>query len=533
MLLILLTAALAAPPPEAAAAEPTEGVQPTHPPPDDGFTFLGFYQARANRTNVITTNPFLDGQVVGALGGTNGAWVYEPGKTDLDGDGEPDPDAGPTTSVEQRLNGFFTYAPPILDGRAAVTAGFEVDFSFGDQAYSVGGNTGGGYGADQVNLQTRRLYTTFKPRLGPDHTGSVVLGLQFVADGVYDPAAAVPDDLFRAGGGLKFFGSEAAGLSVYGRLRNGFGDVLRYRLGSYTLVENGMSLSDDGALHMADVQWHPAHATRVGLHAWMLRDDTNGAGGVLGRGPTSALSELQGGPKLDLREGGAGDTPDVDGDLVWLTVDGGWNHRLSSGPVGLTAAATMLVGRMYVTDATDVDVQGWLVDTEGRWRWAPGKGSIVRLEVIATSRDQPDRGTYTGMVTGNSYGVVGAVYASHGTVLLFPDISSINRQISLVSDVSDQGDGLVAMTGSFGWDPVPNKVTVTAGGGYAQDGAGNALGTEINARVTWEPWLLCKVSAVAARVLDAHAGGADAHAGRIAVPEDPWAAYGYLEWVVF
>jgi len=525
VLLTLLAAALAAPPPEAAAQE-YRGVEPTPPPPDDGFTFLGFYQARASRSNVITTNPFLDGQVVGVLGGTNGTWVYEPGKTDLDGDGVPDEDAGPTTALEQRFDGFFTYTPPILDGRAAVTAGFEVDFTFGDQAYSVGGNTGGGYGADQVNLQTRRLYTTFGPVPGPDHTLDVVVGLQFVADGVYNPATALPDDLFRAGGGLRFFGSEAAGVSAYGRLRDDFGDVLRYRLGSYTLVENGMSLDDDVALHMADLQWHPAYATRVGLHTWLLRDNSNGAGGTLGRGPASALSQLQGGPHLDLRQSTDDPAPDIDADLLWLTVDGGTNHRLSAGPAGLTASATMLLGKLYVTDATDVPVHGWLLDAEGRWRWTTGKGSVLRLEAIASSRDAPDRDTYTGMITGNSYGIVGAVYASHGTVLLFPDITAINRQISVVSDVSDQGDGLLGLTGSVGWDAVPNKLTLTAGGGTTRDGAGDPLATEVNGRVTWEPWFLWRLSVTAARVLDAHAGGQ-------ALPEDPWAAYGYLEWVVF
>ena len=34
----------------------------------------------------------------------------------------------------------------------------------------------------------------------------LVAGLQFVGDSATDPAKAHPDDLFRTGGGLRFFG---------------------------------------------------------------------------------------------------------------------------------------------------------------------------------------------------------------------------------------------------------------------------------------------------------------------------------------
>ena len=162
MLLFLSTAFAADPVPEVWSAAAEQGtVTPTLPAPG-GLTFLGLYQARAAASSAITTAA-LDGQVVGKLGGTNGTSVYVPGVTDLDGDGVPDDDVGNSTWTEQRLNGFFTYAPPTLDGRASLTAGFEIDFLFGDQSYGIGGNTGGGFGADNVNLQTRRLHVSFQP----------------------------------------------------------------------------------------------------------------------------------------------------------------------------------------------------------------------------------------------------------------------------------------------------------------------------------------------------------------------------------
>ncbi|NOY27956.1 MAG: hypothetical protein GXP62_18990 [Oligoflexia bacterium] len=148
LLLLLVGVAAAALPPESVwstgpdpdAAPPQ--AQPA-PAPSTGFTAIGLLQARVTRSSVVTTNPFLDGQVVGSLGGLNGT------STSLD---------DRTLMGEQRADGFFTWAPTILDGRAALTAAFEVDFGWGDQAYQTGGNRGGGFGGDQVNLQTRRLY---------------------------------------------------------------------------------------------------------------------------------------------------------------------------------------------------------------------------------------------------------------------------------------------------------------------------------------------------------------------------------------
>ncbi|MFT5685285.1 MAG: hypothetical protein ACI8RZ_006235, partial [Myxococcota bacterium] len=226
ILFLLTTAALSAPIPEVwgSTADAEEAVEPTLPTPG-GLTFLGLYQARAATSNTITTGA-LDGQVIGALGGTNGTTVFVAGQTDLDGDGVADEGLGNSTWTEQRLNGFFTYAPPTLDGRASLTAGFEIDFLFGDGSYGVGGNAGGGFGADSVNLQTRRLHVSFA---ATDHL-KVIAGLQFVADGVYDPTTSTMDDLIRAGGGLKFFGSEAAGVSVFGSH-----EAVRYRLGTYNL----------------------------------------------------------------------------------------------------------------------------------------------------------------------------------------------------------------------------------------------------------------------------------------------------------
>ncbi len=499
LLTLLLTMA-------AQAASPTETVKPQVETPG-GLTFLGFVQSRNTLSNVESGSPFLDGQVIGQLGGSNGTTTGSENTTEV---------------TEFRATSFFTLAPTALSGKAELTAGFEVDYAFGDQSYMVGGNTGGGFGADQVNLQTRRLHATFRPTLGTGHDLAIVLGQQFLADSVYEPARARPDDLFRTGGGLRFFGSEAAGLSVFGKASNTWGERLRYRLGAYSLYEQGVSLDDDVTLFVSDVQLTPDYGFRLGAHAWHLRDRSGGNAGIgLGAGPSSALSELQGGPRLDFRQDETSPAPDLDADLFWFGVDGGFNHDLRHGPFAANAAVFMQVGGFYAQELPDDTGMGWLVDAESRYRLAEGAGSELRAEFLYTSSDNPDIEGYGGVLTGNSYGIAGANWATHGSMLLFPDIKAINRQISVVSDVSNGGEGLLAVCANAGYDFVPNRLGTTVGIATASDGTGNGLGTEINARFRYQPLPLLEVSAAGALV-----SGTD-------LPMNPWTVLLLLDWVVF
>lgn len=489
--------------PEASTPEansPAADVSPA-PRPEAPVKFIGLFDVKASASNIGSSSAFVNGQVVGTLGGINASTVTD------------------TTAMssEQRAVGIVSYTPGVLDGRATLTAGFEIDFAFGDQSYSTGGNTGGAFGADQVNLQTRRLHGRFRL----DSTTDVVVGLQFVGDGVADPERAKLDDLVRGGGRLLFWGSEAAGVSVYGR-----GDPLAYRLGAYTLYEAALADADDITLLMADGQWHAAYATRVGLHAWYLRDRGAGNGGLLGTGPTSVLSQMQGGPALDLRDPpGDGVAPDVSADLTWIAADLGYNAGLDRGDVGATVLIAANLGRLYVTDQADLGVSGGLIDAEARWRWAPGAGSVVRAELLASTGDTPednlDGGAYTGIVTGNSYGIAGSVNATHGCLLLFPDPVSINRQVAAVYDASNAGAGLAALTAQAGWDVVPNRLTASVGAGHAETAAFVPVGTEVNARLVLKPFPLATVGLYGGVLIGS------AH------DRSPWMSYVALDWLVF
>jgi hypothetical protein len=438
-----------------------------------GFTFLGVVQARGSAGNVVNTNPFFNGQVVGVLDGANGTTVSDTDKA---------------VTAEQRAVGFLSYRPVALNGQAGLTAGFEVDFAWGDAAYGTGGNAGGGFGGDQVNLQTRRLHADFDG--GPTHT---IVGLQFVGDSVTDPTRAPSlDALYRSGGRLMVWGSEAAGVQSFGTL-----DTLSWRAGAFTLVEGDFSQNDDVGLLMADVELRPAPGLSVGLHGWHLRDR---AGGQVG--PTSALSGLQGAAIIDH----LGTV--VDADLSWVGVDVGYDPSLSMGRVGAHGVVLANLGRLYIEDEVDQDISSVLVDLEARARWAAGAGSLFRAELLYTGSE---------FVTGNSYGVVGAAWGTHGTLLLHPDRLAINRQVSQYSDVSAGGVGMVSLSGSLGYDLVPNKLNVTLGGGHAVVGERSAQ--EGNLRLTATPLPLLQV------------GVAGAYMAR---PDtDAWLVLTTLDWIVF
>lgn len=500
MLLLLSLPALAGEP----AADAPSGAEPwassiappvePRPDPPKPLRFVALFDTKAVVSDIGSSNALVNGQIVGTLGGANASVVQA--------------EAG--GAVEQRLGAFFTYTPRLFSGRAALSAAFEVDYAWGDVSYSIGGNTGGGVGADQVNLQTRRMNGRFTLVDGLD----AVVGLQFVGDGAADPDAARLDDLVRSGGRLLFFGTEAAGVSLYGR-----SERLEARLGGYTLYELGLAAPDDVTLWMGDARWAPAYAVRLGAHAWYLRDRAGGAGGILGTGITSALSEWQGGPRLDLREGDMTTAPEVSAALGWFGVDAGYNHALDRGDVGATALAMLNVGRLYVVDLEDRDVLGGLVDVEARWRWTQGAGSVVRAELLYTTGDA-EGGAYTGVVTGNSYGIAAAQNASAGTLLLFPDLNSVNRQVALVYDASNAGRGLVGATATVGYDPVPDVLTVAVGGGHARTAGGAPLGSELNGRVTWRVMPLLNLGLAGGALLGTE------------FERVPYVAYTSLNWVV-
>lgn len=492
------------------ASDPTEtrrhdraDVEPAPSPPAPGLSFLGVAQVRVAITDVVTTNPLLDGQIVGALGGANGTTTA----------------AGrPAWYTEQRVNGFLTYRPNLWDGRLALTAGFEIDFGFGDAAYGNAPNKGGGFGADQVNLQTRRLHVDLRAIDKPRHTLDVRVGLQMVTDGARDPVSARRDDLFRTGGGLRFFGSEGTGLTAYGVVRDAEGVRLRYKAGAYTLWEFKSGAPDDVTLFQGDVEWLPSWRTRLGAHVWYVADASDGDQGVLGVGPASDLASLQGAAVVPTPS--AGEPPPVDADIAWIGVDGGLDHDLSKGRFGANGGIFLNVGRVRVGSELR-PVLGTFATGEVRYRYARGAGSVARLGVDYASGDDPNTLGFRSVITGNSWGIAGAVSGAHGTVLLFSDPGAINRQAAVVYDLGAQGRGLISAQGTVGYDLLPGRVNVSATGAWAADTFLRTWGVEINGRAEAQLMPFVTLGLTGAGVLFTDQ------------PVDPWAAYLDMTAVVF
>ena len=156
-----------------------------------------------------------------------------------------------------------------------------------------------------------------------------------------------------------------------------------------------------------------------------------------------------------------------------------------------------------------------------RYRYAAGDGSELRGEALWASADDPGVIGYGGVITGNSYGIVGAVWPTHGALLLFPDSGAINRQVSVVYDVSNAGAGLTATSLQAGYDIVPNRFGATLGLATAQSGSGDSLGTEFNVRLRTRPQPLLDIAVAAAVVTGSQ------------LSVDPWTAIVTLDWVVF
>ncbi len=164
-------------------------------PEPSEFDFIGYFLTRSEISNVYATNEFLKGQVVGRLFG---------GNTTATG-------AGDTRFTEQRFLPMITYTPRLFDGWAKIRTSLEFDWTWGDANYGAGGNFGGAYGADFVNMQTQNLFMEFNP----NKQWYVNVGLQRIYDNMGVPWYTLTDYLLQQGFRLAYFGSDATGVSAH------------------------------------------------------------------------------------------------------------------------------------------------------------------------------------------------------------------------------------------------------------------------------------------------------------------------------
>ena len=495
------------------------------------FRLISYFFARATVTNALGDPAGLKGVSLGPLGAVGGSGVYT-GAT------------GPGAFVEQRWIPVIEYTPNFFDGRAALRAQFEIDYVWGRAANTVQPNEGGGFNADQVNIQTKNVNVALYPWKDPDVL-TILVGTQSLYDSPLDPTRSGLSDVTRSGYKLAFAGSDATGVQAFSQ-RWG-----RSRLGWFPLdgTQPDKATRNDPRLSftwiaLADHAVELAPGTWLGGSLWFLRDSTKGEAyayeGLVRAGPSSAgLSAFTGTQPFQIER--------PNGQVAWLGVNANHNLDFRTGRLGASGYLVYNAGRFTSNKAgtllnAAVDVRGFAADAELLWNYGRGAADVVTLEALLTDGDgDPGDGHYTGPFTLNYYGLPGAVWFNHRMLILFPFTSTVGNYTGAASDLSNQGAGLQALLATASRDLVPNVLNLKVGLGHARAWAtlpplagsttprGRTLGTEVNAELKYTVRSLMTAGLHAAWMK--RGDWFDGETSR--VKEDPFALFTTFTWYAF
>ncbi|MGD9898115.1 MAG: hypothetical protein AB7T22_03210 [Calditrichaceae bacterium] len=475
------------------------------------FTFIGYYFMRTEQSNVAPTNEFLKGQVVGRLFGGNTTKTSD----------------RVSSFTEQRFIPIIAYTPRLFDGWATMRMSFEFDWTWGDANYGAGGNFGGAFGADFVNMQTQNLYIEFRPQKNL----FVNAGLTRLFDNVSVPAYTPTSYLVNTGYRLAFWGSDASGITTH-YLKNN----QRMKAGVYQLYENNVEQNDDVVLFETDYEYDLDIINSIGVSAWYLKDRGNGEGGVsiLGQGLNSGLSNYNGVYNFNFGN------EDYTADIIWLGTHFHGNPLLNQGRFGYSGFAVTNLGKAE-SESHSVDIAGFAGNLRLAYKYGKNANDHLALDGIFTSGDEKNisDGKYTGVLTGNNWTAPGAVFFSHGLYLLLPHGNVVNRFNAAVIDIQNVGYGLAAASLAGSYDIVPNKfkAKVGLGTGYSAVSpaqGGNYIGSEINFNLLYRPKVYMDMELHAAYLaLGDFFDSPELNGNRTSRPKDPWTVFATLKWIMF
>ncbi len=526
--LVLAASSYAAIPPPAPATPAEEDVEELGRSrrPDRQLQFFGYFLTRAEMTNVAPENDLFRGQVVGRL--------FGPNTTNTSKDR--------SVFIEQRFLPIFVYEPRLLNRRARLRASFEIDWTYGDSSNATGANFGGGFNADQVNLQTQNLEIEIDlPRPG----WHIDVGLQRLYDNVRNPYTTAVSTLFNTGERLAFWGSDAVGVTLYGTE----GDWA-FKAGAYQLWENLIQEDDDVWMLEAAADRHILRTWHVGATTRYLRDSSTGEGGVgiLGQGPDSQLADYMGAFRFPIPDG----VEDWRAHFLWAGLNTDYNADFIAGRWMASGFAVGNFGQV-VTEIPDqpdefeklTNVLGLAADARVGFKYGRSTRDTITAELVYSSGDSDslEDGTYSGVVTGNTWGGPGAVFASTGTYLLFPHANVVNRFYAAVLDLSNAGFGVTGGALNARYDIIRNKLSAKVGFGAARsnvqpvDGA-NYIGAEYNLNVSWRimPMLDLDLHAAYLDLGDYFASPEIVDSDELDQPirpRDPWTTFVTLKWLMF
>ncbi len=455
------------------------------PPPQ--FRFISYFFTRASFTDVVGDPSGLKGVSLGPLGEQAGSLV-ESGLT------------GPTGYFEQRWIPVITFAPHFVDGLAEFHAQFRINYIWGLAANTVQGNQGGGFNAEQINIQTKNLNVSLYPTRDPDDL-TIIVGTQPAYDSPLDPTRYGLNDLTRTGYKLSFLGSDATGISLYSQ-RHGNTKLSWLPLGS---AQPNNATTGDPRLQFVwlatlDHQHEIAPGTWIGGSIWYLRDDTQGDAdayqGLVRSGPASGgLSAYTGTAPFLM------DQPS--GWVGWLGINAHHNIDFRTGRFAADGFLMYNGGKYVTNDPTTVlnqttTISGLSGDLELLYNWGHSINDVLSFEFVGSSGDKnPLDNHYNSAFTLNYYGLPGATFFTHRTLLLFPFTSTVVNYSGAVTDLSNQGEGLRAGIVAATYDLIPNKLNFKVGAAYGRSQntpqpfvgsvtpRGKYIGTEINAELKY------------------------------------------------
>lgn len=486
------------------------------------FQFLAFFITQGVNSNMYPKASLFNGQLVGRLFGPNSSTTSDSSKSNY---------------FEQRIIPFFIYQPKLFNGKAILRASFEIDWTWGDQAYGMSGNKGGAINADQVNLQTQNI----ELELIPHKNFAINLGLQRLYDTPFNPYRTMFDKMTSTGYRLAYWGTDAVGIS--GRYD---GDFNKVKAGYYLLYENNAELNDDVTL--SELVYHHKLTSKwnVGTSLYYVRDRGKGQGGVsvFGEGLPSLLAAYNGSFVFNMQK-------DYKADVAWLGAFFSRNPDFWQDPIQLSGffnynlgSVRSKVGNSYQKTA---NIGGFAVNLRAAYRYGRTINDYVSADLVYATGDGNgiDDKKYSGVMTGNYWGMPSNIFIGTGGYLLFPHANVVNRFTPVVSDISNMGYGLIGGTLNFAHDLIPNRLNGKIGTAMAvsqakPQGGGWNLGKELNGSLSYSLGPLMSVELHAAYMWlgdffdsrdDSH--GSSINGNSATRPVNPYTAFIVYKWLLF
>jgi hypothetical protein len=339
---------------------------------------------------------------------------------------------------------------------------FELDYKFlGNSSYTVGRNSGGGLGADSVNIETKNLYLelsypALNTKIGMLPYNDSFKGILFDADMA---GILLSHDYANA--------SVAAGFFRFGDRGQAFG--------SDTLL--GKNTYDMIAL---DGKFSVSKEFKVGASFYNINDNrSNGStttttpatGTIIGRNPdgTPVFSPVGFTPAVSTT------TPNPDNDVDVSTL--GINAEGAVGPLTLNGFAAFQFGEYDDHATVNKKAKGYAFNVGAK---LPLMGGTARSEFIYVSG-----GKNRFFVPQSPAGSEGAALYDAELIMLHRDKNAKTIDTAIVYDVNNIDQGMIM--GSIGYDhPCTDKITSSINAGFAAaakntgSGTSDYYGTEIN-----------------------------------------------------